>query len=134
MKTSSADIERSENRTPTWIKNLAGHREGGAIVGALSGIAAGAMVGPVGMFVGGAVGSLMGYAVGEAMRAEEAIHAAHDRNLDRQLGVTASSGVGLNEKGREGIVRHLSIAPEESAAESRRRVEALAAEFDDAAE
>ncbi|MFO0680162.1 MAG: glycine zipper domain-containing protein [Polyangiaceae bacterium] len=131
MKTSRPEKAPPKSKDdPTWLASDAGLREGGTLVGALGGAAAGAIVGPVGMLVGGALGTAIGYAVGEAMQSESAVHDAHDKNLDRAIGVTGTSGVGLTEKGKEGIRRALDASEDERVAESRRRVEALDEELE----
>lgn len=76
--------------------------EATTLAGAAGGAIVGAIAGPVGAVVGGAVGAALGMLAGEVLDQEDGRHAARERALDDEVGVT-SGDLGAREAAARGL-------------------------------
>ena len=78
--------KKSKARKPDR-KELVREAETG-VAGAVAGAAVGAIAGPPGIAAGAAIGAVAGAIAGRALEVDSARQAAHERELDAEIGVT----------------------------------------------
>ena len=81
-----AKRKKKEIAGKTSKKRIAHEAEAGAS-GALAGAVVGAVAGPPGVVAGAILGGVAGAAAGAALDTESSLRAAHDKELDAQIGV-----------------------------------------------